>query len=752
MSDRFPGISDSRIGSFPRGPEIPEDAPTQLDALIFSRYRVIRELGRGGMGLVLLTHDTVLGIDVAVKVVPDIVATDLEAVADLRKEVLRGMALTHPGVVRTNHLEKDESGVGIVMEYIDGASLTELKMHQPGGCFDPEQILPWIEQICDVLDYAHREARIVHRDLKPRNIMLTKAGKIKVADFGIAAVVSDSMSRHSMEGTVSGTLNYMSPQQAQGMKPSHLDDIHALGATIYELLTGKPPFFRGNPLMIQTQVINVVPPPMIRRRGELEVTGKAGIPSQWEATVAACLAKDPADRPQSALQVLASLHQSTSPDVDPATVAAIERASPIRSGGVQPPPSRPKTDARTTPSPISRCPTAPDTRRVEAAAPSPTVSPRLRYWAASLAIAAIAVGAPAFYYTHQPKQLPLAPEATSVPSLPSTSLPDKGSPQTIATAAAEKSHVEAIPAETHQNGELADSQAEEAASEDQPKTRLKRLEDATKVQVGKAAELARRGLSKIANSTKDQPYENSLGMRFVAVPGTKVLFSIWDSRVKDYAAYSQEQTGVDPSWKNQTVQGKAICPSEDCPVVAVSWEDANAFCEWLTKKERAEEWIGKDQSYRLPTDEEWSVAVGLPKEKGTTPKEKETSGKIKRVYPWGGSYPPKVAVGNYADATAKRAFSDFPVIKDYEDGYATTSPVGSFPPNKFGLYDMGGNVWQWCQDLHDRTTNDRVLRGASWGFYDPVNLSSTTRKKDDPRNRYGSNGFRCVLMTAESSR
>lgn len=265
--------------------------------LLFRRYRVIRELGRGGMGVV--------------KLVPDLVVKDTEAIADLRKEVLRGMALTHPGVVRTHNFERDESGAGIVMEFIESHTLTELKTQQPGGCFDPEQILPWIEQLCAVLDYAHREAHIVHRDLKPRNVMRNRAGKIKVADFGIAAVISDSMSKHSMEGKVSGTLSYMSPQRAQGMMPGVPDDIHAFGATIYELLTGKPPFFRGNPLMIQTQVITVVPPRMSERREELEVTGRTPIPPPWEVTIAACLAKDPAERPQRAGEVLARLRRSS---------------------------------------------------------------------------------------------------------------------------------------------------------------------------------------------------------------------------------------------------------------------------------------------------------------------------------------------------------------------------------------------------------------------------------------------------------
>jgi|GEM_PF-2436017 len=308
MADSFPPVPGNSDDSFPQGQEVPAHQTSPDSAtLLFRRYRVIRELGRGGMGVVVLAHDHALDIPVAVKLVPDLVVKDTEAVADLRKEVLRGMALNHDGVVRTHHFEKDETGAGIVMEFIEGDTLTDLKQRQSHGCFDPEQIFPWLEQLCAVLDYAHREKRVIHRDLKPRNIMLSRQGRVKVADFGIAAVISDSMSRHSMEGKVSGTLSYMSPQQAEGRRPSHLDDIHALGATIYELLTGKPPFFRGNPASVFQQILAVVPPGLAERREELDVVGRTDIPLEWEESIAACLAKDPANRPQSAGELLSRL-------------------------------------------------------------------------------------------------------------------------------------------------------------------------------------------------------------------------------------------------------------------------------------------------------------------------------------------------------------------------------------------------------------------------------------------------------------
>jgi parallel beta-helix repeat protein len=312
MSDSFPVGSGGSDNSFPRR-NPPENKETSgSDLLLFRRYRVQRELGRGGMGIVLLAHDTALDIQVAIKMMPDVVIKDSESVADLRKEVLRGMALAHPGIVRTHNFETDEGGAGIIMEYVDGDNLSDAKLRQPSKCFDPEQILPWIEQLCSALDYAHREARIVHRDLKPRNLMLTRSGRLKIADFGTAAIISDSVSRNSMAGNVSGTLSYMSPQQAEGRRPTHFDDIHAVGATIYELLTGKPPFFRGSPLLIQTQVITTVPPSIQERREELEVSGHVAVSNAWEETIAACLAKDPSERPQSAMEIYSRLKAAPS--------------------------------------------------------------------------------------------------------------------------------------------------------------------------------------------------------------------------------------------------------------------------------------------------------------------------------------------------------------------------------------------------------------------------------------------------------
>ena len=264
-----------------------------------------------------------------------------------------------------------------------------------------------------------------------------------------------------------------------------------------------------------------------------------------------------------------------------------------------------------------------------------------------------------------------------------------------------------------------------------------------------------------ATATKDAPLVNSLGMQFVPVPvgggptkGERVLFGVWDVRVQDYAAYAAANPKVDGSWKTRNRDGVPVGREPEHPVTSVSWEDAQAFCQWLTAKETGEGKLPPGMKYRLPSDEEWSWAAGLPSEQGATPAEKSRKNSVD--LPWGKDYPPTKKVGNYADETFHGKFpkdkeKDQPWIKDYTDGYATTSPVGSFPANAYGLYDMGGNVWQWCEDWFDKDQKDRVLRGASWPDHERRALLSSFRASSAPGSRNNNYGFRCVLAPATST-
>jgi serine/threonine protein kinase len=210
------------------------------------------------------------------------------------------------------------------MEYVDGATLSSLRVDRPDKVFEVEELGPLLEQVCDALEYAHTRARIVHRDLKPSNLMVNAKGDVKVADFGIARSLTDSVSMLTMSRGTSGTLVYMSPQQLDGEHASELDDVYSLGATIYELLTGKPPFYSGQ---IDRLVREKIPPTMAMRRADLGVTSKAVIPSLWEETIAACLAKDPAARPRSALEFKERILSPARVNIPAPTMASVPVSS-----------------------------------------------------------------------------------------------------------------------------------------------------------------------------------------------------------------------------------------------------------------------------------------------------------------------------------------------------------------------------------------------------------------------------------------
>ena len=195
----------------------------------------------------------------------------------------------------------------------------------------------------------------------------------------------------------------------------------------------------------------------------------------------------------------------------------------------------------------------------------------------------------------------------------------------------------------------------------------------------------------------------------------------------------------------------------DFPVEQVNWDEAKEFCRRLTAG-LPDKLKGKFV-FRLPTDAEWSVAVGLPQESGSTPGEKST---IKDVYPWGTAWPPPSGAGNYCDESTKGKYGSLikgaesskgwygSLIKGYDDGYAETAPVGSFKANKYGLYDLGGNVWEWCEDFYFGKSGSRVLRGASWGDWIPSILLSSIRDYNSPSHRGPGIGFRVVLVSESS--
>ena len=173
------------------------------------------------------------------------------------------------------------------------------------------------------------------------------------------------------------------------------------------------------------------------------------------------------------------------------------------------------------------------------------------------------------------------------------------------------------------------------------------------------------------------------------LPVGDVQFSVHLTTRKDFDAFATATGLKSEAWRNPGFKQDG-----DHPVVNVTWREAEAFCKWLTEKERKGGQLKPHELYRLPTDLEWSKAVGLPLETGATPEERDMG--VQDVYPWGKQWPPPAGAGNYAGEETQ---TEIP-IPNYNDGYPNTSPVGKFRANTAGLYDMGGNVWQWVDTTY----------------------------------------------------
>ncbi len=891
------------------------------DQRVFGRYTLKRILGRGGMGVVWLARDGELEQDVALKFLPETVATDREALHELRRETRRSRELTHPHIVRIHDFVRDERAAAISMEYVEGDTLANLRAERPGRMFEVEHLRRWLPQLCGALDYAHGEARVVHRDLKPANLMVDGRERLKVADFGIAATMADTATRVSKMAGASGTPVYMSPQQMMGEKPAATDDIYSLGATLYELLTGKPPFHTGN-LIAQVQA--KVPPSMAERRAELGVSGEA-IPRKWEETIAACLAKESSARPQSAGEVAErlGLTAGTAPKPAPATPAKAPPAAPAPAAPPDPlPPPLPPV-ARPAPAPAGAEPERGNRKSHPV---------RLALGAAA---AVVVVGLTYYFGVHAPEQqrreessrleaealrLKAEQERAAEEALRRAAPPQEGQRWTVPTAALAMEWVapgvfsmgstnggsdeqpvtrvrltrgfwlgktevtqgqwsavmggnpssfmgENLPVENvswddvtefcrkvteaeraagrlpagyaytlpteaqweyacragtsgeyageldamgwyvgnsggktnpvgqkrenawglqdmHGNvwewcldwygdklpgGSVSDPRGPEtgsfrvlrgggwfsdaaycrsayrsrvepgfrnfnlgfrlALSEERAATDAARgATPPREEQAGAAANQKERGTTRGRADMEKQTlpeagraWENTLGMKFVPVPETGLLFCIWETRVQDFEAFVRE-TGYDATdgmvsdrgdgWKRQgdTWQSPGFPQGPTHPVVGLNQADAKAFCAWLTQKERAAGRLDPNQVYRLPTDAEWDAAV-----------ERE------ELFPWGEAWPPPPGAGNYADEAAKRGrYKSWPIIEGYDDGYDATAPVGSFAATRHGLYDVGGNVFEFVEDQKDKVRG-ASFRVSSWAlistsqpWYDPI--------------------------------
>jgi beta-lactam-binding protein with PASTA domain/tRNA A-37 threonylcarbamoyl transferase component Bud32 len=248
------------------------------------RYEIVEHLARGGMAEVYVAHDQLLDRRVALKVLFPEFAADRSFVERFRREARSAAALNHPNIVSVYDTGEENGAYYIVMEYVEGRTLRDIIRSE--GPLLPQRAADIGADIAGALAFAHRHG-VVHRDVKPGNVLIDRAGRVKVADFGIARA-GDMQENLTQTGAVMGTATYFSPEQAQGGAIDPRSDVYSLGVVLYEMATGRPPFSGDSPVAIAYQHVRETPAP--------PSSVNADVPPDFEACVLKCMAKNPANR------------------------------------------------------------------------------------------------------------------------------------------------------------------------------------------------------------------------------------------------------------------------------------------------------------------------------------------------------------------------------------------------------------------------------------------------------------------------
>ena len=280
----------------------------KIGATLSGRYTLTERIAAGGMGEVWAAIDTVLGRAVAIKVLHPALSQESSFAERFRAEARHTASLHHPSIATVFDYGEDDGTAYLVMELVVGQPLSQIIADR--GPLSAQETVSILVQAASALEAAH-QGGVVHRDIKPANILITSDGTAKLTDFGIARAIDAAPLTQT--GQVLGTAQYLSPEQALGRSATASSDIYSLGVVGYEMLTGKRPFDSGTAVATALAHVNQSPPPL-----------PATIPSGVRDLIAAALAKDPADRPASAMAMAEALGMpgaTLGPDAGPATAA-----------------------------------------------------------------------------------------------------------------------------------------------------------------------------------------------------------------------------------------------------------------------------------------------------------------------------------------------------------------------------------------------------------------------------------------------
>ncbi|MDZ7268641.1 MAG: SUMF1/EgtB/PvdO family nonheme iron enzyme [candidate division KSB1 bacterium] len=775
----------------------------QIGMVIDRRYQLHARLGEGGMGSVFRARRMFIEDFVAIKFIRPDFLSNAEIRQRFYQEAQVAARIKHPNVVSVYDFGETADGlVYFVMEFLEGMSLGQrLSRHGP---LPLDRVLELGTQICAALSCMLAN-NVIHRDLKPDNIMLVKDEHgnemVKVVDFGVAKILESNARLTRYQARI-GSPVYSSPEQYLGQPVDHRTDLYSLGVIFYESLTGQLPFDALNESELINAIVNKIPP----RLDEI----LTGFPVGMADLVQQLLAKNPADRPASAAEVgrrLQRLRQGAlgqqvfrlnrKAERRAALVAgAATAASPIPTGVDVASPHADNSPLAATPAPgrksaggngTSKPAAGRRASRLPRAAQSTLLRQSLFITAVFLVAASLLSWAilrePATQNFLSEAMRRLLARANHFVEAGNKNTAPAGSPGRMSAPAPPAQSVAAAPAGSTEVAAASKPAGRQvaAAVENQnsappvspPATRPPEKEVANgAASSNNILPRPRNGpprnllVSRQAFRTSETPAEERTTVRIpegmvlvqpgawrragtAGTPQTAALgdFIIGKYEVtnREYLAFVEATGKHFPEWMDAGSKYHYLTGSDgfykqlgpalhdpDHPVVGVSWEDAVEYCNWLSQN--------RPEKYRLPTEAEWEFAA--------------RSGGMDTKYSWGNGPPQLTRGGNVADEALKKVFPDWPVIwRNYDDRHAFTAPVGKFGANALGIYDMTGNVWEWCSGWFATANgpaqngvpvplgNERVIRGGSWSDT-PARLQISYRRGIAPSFRSNNLGFR----------